>query len=172
MHNPLIAVIPAAGVGRRMQAAQPKQYLTIQGMTILEHSLGCLLDHPAITQAIVVVSPNDPYIQQLPVMQDPRVSLVDGGAERADSVLAGLQAIDIPDAWVLVHDAARPCLARSDLDALIAAQASSPQGAILATPVRDTMKRGNGVQGIAQTVDRSDLWHALTPATIPFNLPA
>ncbi|MGF1687701.1 2-C-methyl-D-erythritol 4-phosphate cytidylyltransferase [Photobacterium japonica] len=159
----MIAVVPAAGVGSRMAADRPKQYLQIAGKTILEHTVARLLQHPSIAQVIIAVSEDDPYFPQLPLATDPRVIRVDGGAERADSVFAGLAAIDDPDTWVLVHDAARPCLHLSDVDALIQGAQASPFGAILAAPVRDTMKRGNGAGGIASTVDRTDLWHALTP---------
>lgn len=159
----MIAVVPAAGVGSRMAADRPKQYLQIAGKTILEHTVARLLKHPSIERVVVAVSPDDPYFPALPLASDPRVERVNGGAERADSVFAGLAAIGDSNAWVLVHDAARPCLRHEDLDKLIAAAKASEFGAILAAPVRDTMKRGNGGGAIAQTVDRSDLWHALTP---------
>ncbi|PSU55181.1 hypothetical protein C9I90_17370 [Photobacterium aphoticum] len=145
----MIAVVPAAGVGSRMAADRPKQYLHIAGKTILEHTVARLLAHPSIDQVIVAISEQDPYFPQLPLANDPRVVRVNGGAERADSVFAGLAAIDDPNTWVLVHDAARPCLQLSDVDALIAGALASPYGAILAAPVRDTMKRGNGAAKIA-----------------------
>lgn len=159
----MIAVVPAAGVGSRMAADRPKQYLHIAGKTILEHTVDRLLGYPAIERVVIAVSEHDPYFSQLPLATDPRVQRVNGGAERADSVFAGLAVITDPNAWVLVHDAARPCLHHSDLAGLIAAAKHSQYGAILATPVRDTMKRGDGAGGIAATVDRADLWHALTP---------
>lgn len=146
-----------------MAADRPKQYLQIAGKTILEHTIDRLFSHPSITRVIIAISKGDPYFAALPLAADPRVTVVDGGAERADSVFAGLAAIDDEDSWVLVHDAARPCLRQADLERLISTAQGSDCGAILATPVRDTMKRGNGRQGIAETVDRNDLWHALTP---------
>lgn len=164
------AVVPAAGAGRRMQADCPKQYLSIGNKTILEHSVAALLAHPRVERVIIAVSPGDPYFAQLPLARHPQISVVDGGAERADSVMAGLRAAG--DAgWVLVHDAARPCLHRDDLDRLLALSASSRIGGILAAPVRDTMKRAEpGIEAIAHTVERVDLWHALTPQFFPREL--
>ncbi|WP_232613565.1 2-C-methyl-D-erythritol 4-phosphate cytidylyltransferase [Photobacterium carnosum] len=161
-----IAVVPAAGVGSRMAADRPKQYLHIAGKTILEHTVDRLLSLPEITRVIIAVSADDPYFPQLPLAADSRITVVDGGAERADSVFAGLAAIDNNNAWVLVHDAARPCVRLTDLTALITAAVNSDCGAILAAPVRDTMKRGHNKatqSQIIHTVDRENLWHALTP---------
>ncbi|MGF1701607.1 2-C-methyl-D-erythritol 4-phosphate cytidylyltransferase [Photobacterium makurazakiensis] len=163
MNEKIIAVVPAAGVGSRMAADRPKQYLSIAGKTILEHTVDRLLSHPEIEQVVIAISEGDPYFSTLPLASDPRVLRVKGGAERADSVFAGIAAIENPQSWVLVHDAARPCLQQSDLQLLIEVAQQSEHGAILAAPVRDTMKRGDGQQGIASTVDRTDLWHALTP---------
>lgn len=166
----VIAVIPAAGIGSRMQTECPKQYLHIGDKTILEHAVASLMAHPRVGQAIVAISPNDAYFSSLPLASDPRVTVVTGGKQRADSVLAGLQAAG--DAkWVLVHDAARPCLHPDDLENLLAITATSKVGGILAAPVRDTMKRGEpGKALIAHTVDREDLWHALTPQLFPLEL--
>lgn len=166
----VIAVVPAAGIGSRMLSECPKQYLTIDGKTILEHSLDALLAHPAVNRVIVALSPSDRHFCQLPVAQDPRVSTVTGGGQRADSVLAGLQAAEGAD-WVLVHDAARPCLHLADLTRLLALTATSQVGGILAAPVRDTMKRaGQRGSEIDHTVDRDALWHALTPQLFPLAL--
>ncbi|GAB6264105.1 2-C-methyl-D-erythritol 4-phosphate cytidylyltransferase [Photobacterium sp. 53610] len=162
MTQTLTAVVPAAGIGSRMKADRPKQYLTIAGKTILEHTVDCLLQHPAIGRVVIAISDGDPYFKQLPLAHRPEVVVVPGGAERADSVFAGL-AVLADDDWVLVHDAARPCLHQDDITRLITQARQSRDGAILAAPVRDTMKRGNGHQAIATTVDRTDLWHALTP---------
>lgn len=166
----VIAIVPAAGIGSRMQAECPKQYLAIGGKTILEHALSGLLAHPRINQVIVAVGPDDPYFSQLSIAKDPRVTRVTGGKERADSVLAGLQAASSSH-WVLVHDAARPCLHPDDLTRLLKLTATSRIGGILAAPVRDTMKRAESVsQAIAHTVDREALWHALTPQLFPLEL--
>lgn len=166
----VIAVLPAAGIGSRMQADCPKQYLTVGGKTVIEHAISSLLDHPQIQQIIVVIHPQDTQFSTLPIAQDSRIRVVHGGEQRADSVMAGLQAAS-QAGWVLVHDAARPCLHRDDLDQLLSIMRHSKVGGILAAPVRDTMKRSEaGVQAIAHTVDRQALWHALTPQLFPLEL--
>lgn len=166
MKRKLVAVIPASGVGSRMQVAMPKQYLPLLNKTILEHTLTIFLDHPAIEKVIVTVSKEDKFYPNIALLKSPKIQLVFGGATRADSVFNGLQAAD-ENAWVLVHDAARPCLKRSDLDKLL--QIEDENGGILAIPAVDTMKRANGLQ-IAYTEDRSTLWHALTPQFFPVKL--
>ncbi|MFK3661478.1 2-C-methyl-D-erythritol 4-phosphate cytidylyltransferase [Scandinavium sp. NPDC088450] len=166
----ICAVVPAAGFGRRMQTECPKQYLSIGNKTILEHSVAALLAHPGVERVIIAISDGDVRFQQLPLAQHPQITVVEGGAERADSVLAGLRAAGDAQ-WVLVHDAARPCLHQDDLERLIALRETSHVGGILAAPVRDTMKRAEpGKDAIAHTVDRNDLWHALTPQFFPREL--
>ncbi len=167
LNNALAVVVPAAGVGKRMNAACPKQYLTIAGQTILEHTVLGLLAHPQITQVVIALGEADEYFPDTQLASHPDVRIVTGGEERVDSVFAGLKALDSERfPWVLVHDAARPCVSLTDIDALIFACLSKKQGGILAVPVRDTMKRGdNGL--IKTTVERSDLWHALTPQMFP-----
>lgn len=163
MTRQIIAVIPASGVGSRMQAEKPKQYLTLKGKTILEHTVSLFLDHPKISKVIVAVAKDDPYYQQISLLKSPKIQIVFGGKTRADSVFNALQQIE-EDAWALVHDAARPCLKRSDLDKLL--QIESEHGGILAIPAVDTMKRAEGLH-ILHTEDRSTLWHALTPQFFP-----
>ena len=163
-HSGLTAIVPAAGIGSRMGADCPKQYLTLAGKTILEHTLGCLLSHPAIARVIVALAPHDEWFEQLAVAADPRVLRVEGGSERAYSVLNALHVVE--GKWVLVHDAARPCLTQGDLDAL-RASAMACDGAILGSRVRDTMKRTDGAGNIVATVEREQLWHALTPQMFP-----
>ncbi len=164
---PLTVVVPAAGVGKRMQASCPKQYLQIGQLSILEHTVLRLLAHPQIEQVIIALSDEDEYFSQTQLFDHSNVRIVTGGKERVDSVLAGLKAIDRERyPWVLVHDAARPCVSLEDLQRLIDSCLTKNIGAILATPVRDTMKRGQ--QGlIEQTVEREQLWHALTPQMFP-----
>ncbi|MFA0472002.1 2-C-methyl-D-erythritol 4-phosphate cytidylyltransferase [Vibrio sp. 10N.222.51.E8] len=160
----VIAVVPAAGVGSRMKADRPKQYLKIHDKTILEHTIEKLLSHPQVAQIVVAISDDDPYYPDLALNLNPQVIRVSGGSERADSVLSALDYIaqqQLND-WVMVHDAARPCIQLSDIDKLISGAMTHDVGAILAAPVRDTMKRGAQGQ-IEHTVDRVDLWHALTP---------
>lgn len=166
----VIAVLPAAGIGSRMQADCPKQYLTIGHQTIVEHAIHALLRHSRITRVIVAISPEDQQFQTLPIARDPRVLVTQGGQQRADSVMAGLQLAGEAE-WVLVHDAARPCLHADDLARLLAITEHSEVGGILAAPVRDTMKRAEvGQHAIAHTVERQDLWHALTPQLFPLAL--
>lgn len=168
MLNEVWVVIPAAGVGARMQADRPKQYLPLLGKTVLEHTLACFTGHPAVAGMVLALHPQDPYWPQLGVVL-PHLHTVAGGKERADSVLNALDylatGLQLPaHTPVLVHDAARPCLRRADLDTLLAAGWEEAGGAILATPVRDTMKRAqSGTGRIAHTEPRDGLWHALTP---------
>lgn len=160
-------VIPAAGVGSRMRADRPKQYLQLGGRSIIEHTLDCFLDHPALAGVTVCIAPDDPYWPNLPCANDKRIQRAPGGRERCDSVLNGLRRLDELGAnehdWVLVHDAARPNLARADLDRLLTALADDTVGGLLAVPARDTLKRV-GLDGrVVETVDRSVIWQAFTP---------
>ena len=163
----VVAVIPAAGVGSRMQADLPKQYLSLNGKTILEHTIDALLNHPLIDDVIVAISQGDEYFDQLGLRQKP-IRVVDGGKERADSVLNGILSLDEND-WALVHDAARPCVDDADISNLLSLIGSEDvTGGILATPVRDTMKRVKPSSNIiSHTEDRDGLWHALTPQLFP-----
>ena len=167
--NSITAIIVAAGVGSRMGADCPKQYLKIADKTVLEHSLAKVLAHPKISAAIIVVSPADNHIKQLKLTANKPVHFCLGGAQRADSVLAGISfAIqNLNASWVLIHDAARPCIKQADLNNLIDTihGQNQPQGGILAVRAFDTMKRGKTV--IEQTVDRENLWHAQTPQLFP-----
>ncbi|QIM69391.1 2-C-methyl-D-erythritol 4-phosphate cytidylyltransferase [Basfia succiniciproducens] len=159
--RPIIAVVPAAGVGSRMQADKPKQYLTLLGKTLLEHTLEVLLSYTPIQQIILAVAENDPYLDRLDVIRQPKIKIVQGGKDRAGSVFNGLKAITQPHAWVMVHDAARPCLTHEDLDKLL--QIEDDNGGILAIPAVDTIKRASAEKQIIQTEDRSQLWQAQTP---------
>ncbi|BDM65404.1 2-C-methyl-D-erythritol 4-phosphate cytidylyltransferase [Shewanella sp. NFH-SH190041] len=165
-----LAIVPAAGIGARMGAGYPKQYLSLGEQTILGQTLDRLLSHPGISGVVVALHPNDTWFDTLPQAAHPKLTRVTGGNERADSVLAALQAVPA-DSWALVHDAARPCIHASDIDNLLASREAYPQGAILAMPVRDTMKRASTASGsehcIGETVCREHLWHALTPQLFP-----
>ncbi len=159
----LTAIVPAAGIGSRMGPIAPSSTCNwrVKPFSNIPWS-GC--SHPAIAQVIVALAPHDRWFEALPVAADPRIVRVEGGAERAFSVLNGLHVAQ--GEWVLVHDAARPCLTHGDLDALIAA-AMGCGGAILGSRVRDTMKRSDGEGNIIATVEREQLWHALTPQMFP-----
>ncbi|AIZ33793.1 2-C-methyl-D-erythritol 4-phosphate cytidylyltransferase [Pseudomonas parafulva] len=161
------AVIPAAGVGARMAADRPKQYLQLARQTLLEHSLDCFLSHPMLKGVVVSVAEDDPFWPGLPCAHDPRIRRATGGRERADSVLNALLLLHAQgaadDDWVLVHDAARPNLARSDLDKLLSELADDPVGGLLAVPARDTLKRADAQGRVSATIDRSTVWQAYTP---------
>jgi 2-C-methyl-D-erythritol 4-phosphate cytidylyltransferase len=163
-----VAVVPAAGAGKRMQAHCPKQYLTIDNKTILEHTVERLLSHPLINKVIIALSDGDEYFPRTSLINNKHIETVIGGKERVDSVLAGLKAIDLQVySWVLVHDAARPCVTHDDISRLIALCLEKQTGGLLAAPVRDTMKRSFSsdlaVNQVSKTIDRESLWHALTP---------
>jgi len=164
---PFWALIPAAGIGSRMRADRPKQYLQLAGKSIIEHTLTCFLDHPQLRAVVVSLAADDPYWPALDCASDPRIQLAAGGAERADSVLSGLLRLSELGAqeqdWVLVHDAARPNLARSDLDLLLSTLVDDPVGGLLAVPARDTLKRIGNNGRVLETVDRSLIWQAYTP---------
>jgi 2-C-methyl-D-erythritol 4-phosphate cytidylyltransferase len=160
------AVIPAAGVGTRMTANVPKQYLPLRGRTIIEHTIERFISHPQIAGVMVALAPRDRHWDQLAIAHHPRVHRTVGGAERCHSVLNALKAIAWNSSyidWALVHDAARPCLRTGDIDRMIEQLSEHPVGGILAVPVRDTMKRASAGREITGTVDRADMWHALTP---------
>lgn len=164
--NSIWAIVPAAGTGRRMAAEVPKQYLAVAGLPILEHTLRALLACSDIRGLVVVLDPSDRRADTIESLSDPRVSRAAGGAERADSVLSGLKFLMAEagwDDWVLVHDAARPCLPVTDLKRLISHVEEHNVGAILAQPSVDTIKRINGKGQVIKTLDRNRLWRAQTP---------
>ena len=162
------AIIPAAGIGSRFAQGSdysgPKQYARILEKTLLEHAANALLAHPDLAGLMIALHPDDQTAKKLPLSQDARVHFCVGGNERADSVLAALNALhDLAsdDDWVLVHDAARPGLTTAALSRLLDARSDS-EAAILALPAVDTLKRGrNGV--VVETLDRSQVWQAQTP---------
>jgi 2-C-methyl-D-erythritol 4-phosphate cytidylyltransferase len=162
----LHAVIPAAGVGSRMGADIPKQYLQLAGKTVIERTLERLLQLPGLANIVVALGEADPIWPGLEIRKDSRLHTVNGGKERADSVLNALyklRQLADDDDWVLVHDAARPCVRLAEIDLLIETCLNRKQGGILATPVHDTMKRSDSQNRIVGTVPRENLWHACTP---------
>ncbi|MCG8537494.1 MAG: 2-C-methyl-D-erythritol 4-phosphate cytidylyltransferase [Pseudomonadales bacterium] len=160
-------VVPAAGVGKRFGASVPKQYLTLNGKTVVEHTLERLQSVASVREIVVVISSEDHQFKSLPVAASSKIKSVVGGDERCHSVLNGLRYLsNVGDErdWVLVHDVARPCVRADDIDKLLNQVAQLDAcGGILATPVRDTMKRANRLNQIEETVERNQLWHALTP---------
>ena len=168
------AVIPAAGSGARMGGSIPKQYLSLAGHTVIEHVLGILEAEPHIAGITVAVAADDPYWQRY--LLKPRkqpVRIASGGETRAHSVLNSLISLRDElkdDDWVLVHDAARPCLHPRDLSLIIQVLGTDPVGGILARPMTDTLKRVNDEQQVTGTLDRSDVWRAFTPQMFRYKL--
>jgi 2-C-methyl-D-erythritol 4-phosphate cytidylyltransferase len=158
-------VLPAAGSASRFGADRPKQFLRLGDRSVLEWSVAALLDAVPLAGVVVAVAPSSLEDLERPgVLADSRVRFCAGGATRAESVAAGLAAVEAgAEDWVLVHDAARPCVPPSDVRALVAQVESEGVGGILAAPVTDTLKRGDGQQRVEATVDRAGLWRALTP---------
>ncbi|MBU3070226.1 2-C-methyl-D-erythritol 4-phosphate cytidylyltransferase [Aestuariicella sp. G3-2] len=166
-------IVPAAGVGSRMGADKPKQYLTLNGKTILEHTLERLLQLPQLKGIVVVVHPLDSYWSTLPVFNHEKIRVIEGGKERCDSVLNGLDTLDEymqPLDWVMVHDAARPCVDLRDVEELVEKLEEHLVGGILGVPVSDTVKRLNDNYGIEETVDRRVLWQAQTPQMFRYGI--
>lgn len=169
-------VIPAAGIGQRMNSLLPKQYLKIQGKSLIEHTFDCFLEHKKVAGIVVALSVDDEHWQALDLASKSKpIYTVQGGSNRSDSVMQGLsylnEELKLPEkTWVMVHDAARPCLTTIDIDSLLQIRNDDCVGGILASPVRDTMKRAvieNNTQDesevVSHTESRENLWHALTP---------
>lgn len=162
------AVIPAAGIGSRMQSDVPKQYLKILDRTIIEHTIERLIQHPKINHVVVALHPDDDVFHTLSIANSDWLTCVVGGDNRCDSVLNGLEVCQ--SEWVLVHDAARPCVRIGDIEKLLAL-ANTHAGGILARKATDTMKRALPQSTtVDKTEDRSSLWHALTPQFFPTRL--
>ena len=170
------AVVVAAGIGKRMHAALPKQYLKLNGIPVLQHSLQRLLDNPHVTALVVALREHDPYWPQIKLDSAKPVLIAAGGEERCDSVLNALECLqqqadfDPAHDWVLVHDAVRPCVRQADIELLLKAVGDNEAGGLLALAVRDTMKRQQPDGTVAQSVAREGLWHALTPQLFPWRL--
>ena len=167
-HPKHFAIVPAAGSGSRMVSDLPKQYLSLLGKPLIRHALETLCAAPEIDKVFVVLSVGDSLWAQYDWsdLAPKLVPLFCGGATRADSVLAGLRAISAEAAqsdWVLVHDAARPCLAPWHIDRLVRELAHDEVGGLLAVPVADTLKRADTQRRVLQTVPRDSLWQAQTP---------
>ncbi|APR05482.1 2-C-methyl-D-erythritol 4-phosphate cytidylyltransferase [Thauera chlorobenzoica] len=167
-HPRHFAIVPAAGSGSRMGAVRPKQYLPLLGRPLIHHALATLCAAPAIDKVFVVLSVDDAEWARhdWSALGSKLVPLFCGGATRADSVLGGLRAIADEAAqsdWVLVHDAARPCLASWHIDKLIRELAGEEVGGLLAVPVADTLKRADEQRHVVETVARDSLWQAQTP---------
>ncbi len=160
------AVVPAAGRSARFGGELPKQYVAAAGERLFAHTLRALFAHATVEGAVVVLSANDAHWPGWDSFLDRPIMTCIGGSARADSVLAGLAALPESiraDDFVLIHDAARPNLQLEDLNRLLECGRNDPVGAILATPVHDTLKRAGDDGGIDRTEPRERLWRALTP---------
>jgi 2-C-methyl-D-erythritol 4-phosphate cytidylyltransferase len=167
------AVVPAAGTGRRMAGALPKQYLVLAGRCVIEHTLERLGNHPLISGVVVAIGPDDVRWTSLQFRTRTPMLTAPGGQERCHSVLNALDRLRemaSPDDWVLVHDAVRPCVRREDLDRLMQMAAEDAVGGLLALPVTDTLKRADAEERVSETVDRAGLWRAMTPQMFPLGV--
>ena len=166
-----------------MQSNIPKQYLTLNERPVLEHTLNVLLDNENISGLVIALQSDDAYWPDIKIHSKKMVLLAEGGSERVDSVLSALKLLSTYELfnaetdWVMVHDAVRPCLQQSDINKLVR-EVDTDDGGLLALPVRDTMKRQIVVEAVSvenkpvgscveKTVDRENLWHALTPQYFP-----
>jgi 2-C-methyl-D-erythritol 4-phosphate cytidylyltransferase len=166
-------VIPAAGVGSRFGADIPKQYCTINNKTVIEHSIEALLRFQPEASVLVAVAKGDQWWPALAIASDPRVITVEGGEQRSDSVANALTAMQYRAAyhdWVLVHDAARPCISQYSLQSLAEQLVGDKVGGLLAVPIVDTLKRADKKQLVDQTIDRKGLWAAQTPQMFRYGL--
>ncbi|WP_020157832.1 2-C-methyl-D-erythritol 4-phosphate cytidylyltransferase [Methylobacter marinus] len=165
-------IVPAAGVGKRMQADRPKQYLELAGKPVIEQTLSRLLQANVFEAVAVAVSREDPYWPDLAIARHERILTAPGGKERADSVLSALKSIRDKASdtdWVLVHDAARPCITAGDIHHLIACLIHDDVGGILALSSHDTLKNVQDGR-IAGTLDRNHIWRALTPQMFRYGM--
>jgi 2-C-methyl-D-erythritol 4-phosphate cytidylyltransferase len=152
-----------------MRSDIPKQYLDILGRPVIEHTINRLLSVDQVKGAVVSLQDDDPYWPDIRIESEKPVIVAPGGEERCHSVINALEVLStqpdfrLDNIWALVHDAVRPCVSTDDIRQLIDVAASTDSGGLLAVPVRDTMKRQDDDQRVALTVDRTGLWHALTP---------
>jgi 2-C-methyl-D-erythritol 4-phosphate cytidylyltransferase len=177
------AILPAAGIGRRMGSNTPKQYLSLPQVSsagdagaekaVISHTIERLLDVSVIEKLVVVLHPDDRQWPGLAMTDEQRITTCVGGDERYQSVLNGLEAISVEaqaDDWVLVHDAVRPCVRSEDIERLIDTLAENSVGGLLGSSVNNTVKRVDSEGRVVATVDRSELWNALTPQMFRFGL--
>lgn len=177
------AILPAAGIGRRMGSKTPKQYLPVNGIPVIACALQRLAAVSAIEKIVVVLHPDDKHWQQLQLtsaaeeavdgVAPERISCALGGDERYQSVLNGLDHIQgdaNADDWVLVHDAVRPCVRSADIEKLILELQHHDVGGLLGSPVDNTLKQVDADNSVIATVDRSSLWNALTPQMFRYEI--
>jgi len=164
-------VIPAAGIGKRMDGETPKQYIKLKNHTIIEHAVSVFTNHPKISQVVVVLHADDTQWSSIDISESEKIITTIGGETRADSVMQGLERLQetaSPNDWILVHDAARPCLTTETLDRLIESLRDHRIGGLLAIPVADTLKKVDADHSVQETVSRKKLWAAQTPQLFRF----
>ena len=170
------AILLAAGIGRRMGSSTPKQYLPVSGVPVISHTLGKLLafaDLADLAKIVVALHPADARFAECGFATDDRIETTTGGGQRQQSVLnalAHLKPRAAAEDWVLVHDAVRPCVPVTDIEALLLTLKEHGVGGLLGTPVDHTLKRVDGQGAVRATVDRSRLWQALTPQLFRYGL--
>jgi 2-C-methyl-D-erythritol 4-phosphate cytidylyltransferase len=160
------AAIAAAGTGSRLNASMPKQYVSINGRSMAEHTLRALLGVAGIREITVAIAADDRHWNELPATLRERVRVVCGGTDRAESVwraISGFSAVPRENDWILVHDMARPCITRKLVESLMETLRDDPVGGLLAIPVADTLKRADGGGHVVATLERGELWRAQTP---------
>lgn len=168
------AIVPASGIGSRMQSVQPKQYLPLQNKRLIDITINKLLALDYIKGVVLALAKTDDYWKQGELYQHPRIHIVDGGKERSDSVFNALsyaktRLLGEAPAWALVHDAARPCVSEERIHKLVNHCLEAKHGGILAVPASDTIKRVNNKNQIQHTEDRNTLWLAHTPQLFPMD---
>lgn len=173
MNNNIIAIVPAAGTGTRLGDALPKQYLDVNGVPLIRHALDALARVVRISRIIVVLSPDDRHWTNL-MPELPKVTTVRvGGATRGESVLNGMQAVAAglaADCWVMVHDAARPCIRSELIEQFIDELENDRVGGLLALPLADTIKLGGDNLRVERTLPREAIWRAQTPQMFRFEM--
>ena len=169
--NKYWVVIPAAGIGRRMGSNVPKQYVSVNGKTIVEHTIDNFIGRKEIENICIAISESDKHWPALPISKNKKIITTIGGSERYESVYNALCALKDKandDDWVLVHDAVRPCLKKSIIDRLITDISSNDVGGILALPCFETMKKVNNNRHIEETINREIIWRAQTPQVFKY----
>ena len=165
--NNFVAIIPAAGDSSRYSGEVPKQFLRVDGRTVLELSIKPLLDFSECLGVCVLVPAEDQYHKTLEIKNNPKVFLAEGGTSRIDSVSKGVkfwQQSELSYDYILIHDAARPCLRSSDIQQLLDSIDSEVDGVVLGIPCSDTIKKVSAEGSlILNTLDRNKLWRAFTP---------
>lgn len=173
-NHSLWLIIPAAGVGKRLNADLPKQYIVIDDRSVIEHTLSPFIAYPHIQQIIVVVSNADTHWQKIQTsFTQVKFVTVPVGKERCFSVYQGLlslQSLAAADDWVLVHDAVRPCISSQDIDRLVVSLQHHTVGGLLGVPVRDTLKRVNTNGDVIATIARENIWQAQTPQMFRYGI--